>query len=105
MAFTSDKQLIDFTIIGFRIFMAVAPLIGLQIVASNFFQSIGFAKKSIFLSLTRQLIFLLPGLYIFPLFMGINGIWFAGPIADFSAFVITMLMLRVEIKKIKKNMV
>lgn len=105
MAFTSDKQLIDFTIIGFRIFMAVAPLIGLQIVASNFFQSIGFAKKAIFLSLTRQLIFLLPGLYIFPLFMGINGIWFAGPIADFSAFVITMLMLRVEIKKIKKNMV
>ena len=105
MAFTSDKKLIELTITGFRIFMSMAPLIGLQIVASNFFQSIGLAKHSIFLSLTRQLIFLLPGLYIFPLFMGINGIWLAGPVADFLAFVVTMLMLRVQIKKIRKNLV
>ena len=68
-AFTSDKSLIDLTVVGFRIVMIVFPLVGLQVVASNFFQSIGLVKKAIFLSLTRQLIFLFPALMIFPLIM------------------------------------
>jgi putative MATE family efflux protein len=103
MAFTSDEKLIELTIPGFRIFMVAAPLIGLQVVASNFFQSIGLAKKSIFLSLTRQLLFLLPGLYLFPLVMGLDGIWFAGPVSDFCAFVITMIMLYYQVAKMRKE--
>ena len=100
-AFTTDRKLIDLSVIGFRILMAMSPIIGLQVVAASFFQSVGFAKKAIFLSLTRQLIFLIPGLLIFPLFMGLNGVWFACPVADFSAFVITMIMLKIQIKKMK----
>lgn len=100
-AFTTDRKLIDLSVIGFRILMAMSPVIGLQVVAASFFQSVGFAKKAIFLSLTRQLIFLIPGLLIFPLFMGLNGVWFACPVADFSAFVITMIMLKIQIKKMK----
>jgi putative MATE family efflux protein len=103
MAFTSDEKLIELTIPGFRIFMVAAPLIGLQVVASNFFQSIGLAKKSIFLSLTRQLLFLLPGLYLFPLVMGLDGIWFAAPVSDFCAFVITMIMLYYQVAKMRKE--
>ena len=78
-AFTTDRKLIDFSVIGFRILMAMSPIIGLQVVAASFFQSVGFAKKAIFLSLTRQLIFLISGLLIFPLFMGLNGVCFACP--------------------------
>lgn len=103
MAFTSDEKLIELTIPGFRIFMVAAPLIGLQVVASNFFQSIGLAKKAIFLSLTRQLLFLLPGLYLFPLVMGLDGIWFAAPVSDFCAFVITMIMLYYQVAKMRKE--
>lgn len=103
MAFTSDQKLIELTIPGFRIFMVAAPLIGLQVVASNFFQSIGLAKKAIFLSLTRQLLFLLPGLYLFPLVMGLDGIWFAAPVSDFCAFVITMIMLYYQVAKMRKE--
>lgn len=103
MAFTSDEKLIELTIPGFRIFMVAAPLIGLQVVASNFFQSIGLAQKAIFLSLTRQLLFLLPGLYLFPLVMGLDGIWFAAPVSDFCAFVITMIMLYYQVAKMRKE--
>ena len=78
-AFTTDRKLIDLSVIGFRILMAMSPIIGLQVVAASFFQSVGFAKKAIFLSLTRQLIFLISGLLIFPLFMGLNGVCFACP--------------------------
>lgn len=99
--FTTDKKLIDLSASGFRILMAASPIIGLQVVAANFFQSIGLAKKAIVLSLTRQLIFLIPGLLVFPLFMELDGIWFACPVADFSAFVITIIMLRIQIKKMK----
>jgi Na+-driven multidrug efflux pump len=58
------------------------PVVGLQIVISNFFQSIGKAKISIFLSLTRQFIFLIPGILTLPLFFGLNGAWAAIPVAD-----------------------
>ena len=66
------------------------PLVGCQIVIINFFQSIGRAKLSIFLSLTRQLLFLIPGLILFPCFWGLNGIWISMPTADTVAFITCM---------------
>ena len=81
-AFTTDRKLIDFSVIGFRILMAMSPIIGLQVVAASFFQSVGFAKKAIFLSLTRQLIFLISGLLIFPSVHGIERCLFCLPNAD-----------------------
>lgn len=102
-AFTSDENLIEITVRGFRFVMAVFPLIGIQIVAANFFQSIGLAKKAIFLSLTRQLIFLIPLLLLLPLFLGLDGIWLAMPISDFAAFAITMIMLRHQLRKMSRE--
>lgn len=96
--FTTDKELIDITIHGIRINMLVFPLIGSQAVITNFFQSIGKAKISIFLSLSRQMIFLLPLLIALPPIMGVDGVWAALPISDtisfFTAWVIMIRYMR-----------
>ena len=77
--FTTDPTLIDMAIDGIRINMLVFPIIGFQMVITNFFQCIGKVKISIFLSLSRQLLFLLPLLLVFPWFWGLNGVWAAFP--------------------------
>ena len=93
--FTTDKELIDITIHGIRINMRVFPLIGSQAVITNFFQSIGKAKISIFLSLSRQMIFLLPLLIALPPIMGVDGVWAALPISDaISFFTAWAIMIR-----------
>lgn len=91
--FTSDEELIDIASRGVRIAVAIFPLVGAQIVIGNFFQSIGKAKISIFLSLTRQLLYLLPGLLIFPHYFGLDGIWICMPVSDFFAFVTAVIAL------------
>jgi Na+-driven multidrug efflux pump len=102
MVFTTDEELIQHAIVGMRIVFACFPIIGFQIVAGNFFQSVGMASKSVFMSLTRQLIFLLPGLLILPTFIGTNGIWMSMPIADGLSSMIAFILLYKQIKKFKK---
>ena len=99
--FTSDDELIGIASRGVRIAVAIFPLVGAQIVISNFFQSIGKAKISIFLSLTRQLLYLLPGLLIFPHYFDLDGIWMSMPVSDFFAFLTAAVALWIYIKKWK----
>lgn len=99
--FTPDETLMDLAVYGMRITVMFFPLVGFQMVVSNFFQSIGMAKKAIFLSLTRQVIFLIPFLLILPHFFGITGVWASLPAADFIAFVVSAIMLVIQIKKFK----
>ncbi len=91
--FTVEKVLIDIARDGFRIFFAFYPLVGAQVVIQNYFQSIGKPKISIFLSLTRQLIFLLPPLLILPPRLGINGVWWSNSISDCLAFILSVITL------------
>lgn len=91
--YTTDTTLINFANTGFRLSFIFWPLIGIQLVIQNFFQSIGKPKISIFLSLTRQLIFLLPLLLIFPTFWGINGVWISMSVSDFMACVLAISTL------------
>ena len=98
-AFTSDKDLIDIVVPGLRIVMIFFPIIGFQMVASNFFQSIGLPGKAIFMSLTRQVLFLLPCLLILPSFFGIKGVWYSMPAADFLASVIAAYLLISQYRK------
>ncbi|MBP5229441.1 MAG: MATE family efflux transporter [Bacteroidales bacterium] len=91
--FTSDPELINHTVLGMRIYFCTFPIIGFQMVASNFFQCIGLVKKAIFLSLTRQVIFLLPLLIILPPIFKIGGVWWAIPASDIFASVLTAYML------------
>lgn len=82
----------------FRIFLFFTFVNGLQPITANFFTSIGQAGKGVFLSLTRQIIFLLPLLIIFPMIMGIDGIMYSAPIADFFAAVLAVLFIRKEFR-------
>lgn len=97
--FTSDRELIDIAAPGLRTVMLVFPIVGFQMVASTFFQSIGMAGKAIFMSLTRQVLFLLPGLLIFPIFFGVKGVWISMPAADTLASMVAVYMLTVQYRK------
>lgn len=101
--FTDNKELIDMAASGIRICILMFPLVGAQIVISNFFQSIGKAKVSIFLSLSRQLVYLLPCLLIFPGLYGLNGIWISMPVSDSLAFITAVASLMVYNKKASKQ--
>jgi len=76
-------------------------IVGFQIVSTNFFQALGMAGKAIFLSLTRQIIFMIPLLFILPPYIGLNGVWIAFPVSDTAATIVTALLLFSQIRKIK----
>ncbi|MBN2276072.1 MAG: MATE family efflux transporter [Bacteroidales bacterium] len=99
--FTTDKKLIDMAEYGLRIVFMFAPIVSFQIVASNFFQSIGMVKRAVFLSLSRQALILLPCLLIMPLFLGLKGVWLSMPAADLLSTVIAAFMLVSQYKKFK----
>lgn len=101
--FTNEQSLIEIAASGLRISILIFPLVGSQIVISNFFQSIGKAKVSVFLSLSRQLLYLLPCLLLFPHFLGTNGVWWSMVVSDFLAFVTAALILDSHFKKINKR--
>lgn len=99
--FTTDPVLIEMAARGIVLDMLVFFVVGSQATITNFFQCIGKVKISIFLSLSRQLIFLLPMAYVFPLFWGLDGVWFAMPASDFIAFSFTIPILIWHIRKFK----
>lgn len=91
--FTVDTTLISLADHGSRIYFIFYPLVGCQIVIQNFFQSVGKPKISIFLSLTRQLLFLIPFLIILPKHWGIDGVWASMSASDFIAFIFAIVTL------------
>lgn len=99
--FTTDEALIDLAEHGMRLILLMLPVIGFQMVSTSFFQSIGMAGKAIFLSLTRQLIFLIPCLFILPAYYGPDGVWGSFPVADALSTITTGLMLGWQLKKFK----
>lgn len=101
--FTTDDTLIDMGAKAMMIMMLVFPVVGLQMVSTNLFQCIGKVKISIFLSLSRQLIFLLPLLVILPPIFGIDGVWYSMPASDLLATVTTVWMLVRLMKSFKNN--
>ena len=92
--FTEDESLIDISIRGIRINMLVFPVIGYQAVVTNFFQTIGKVRISIFMSLSRQLLFLLPMLLLFASLWGLDGVWASLPASDFAAFVVAVIIMQ-----------
>ncbi|MCK5567154.1 MAG: MATE family efflux transporter [Actinomycetia bacterium] len=100
--FSTDVELINNGVFPLRMIMLLFPFIGFQLIGAGFFQSIGKARPSIVLSLTRQVLFLIPLILLLPLLLGINGIWIAFPIADLLAIIITGVLVYREIGKINK---
>jgi putative MATE family efflux protein len=101
--FTTDKELVDLTVQGLRYVFAAFPLIGLQMVVSMFFQSIGKAVKTIFLSVTRQVFFLIPMVVILPKYFGITGIWMSMPFSDFISAFTAGILLWMQFREFKKQ--
>jgi len=101
--FTHDARLIAFAQKAIRLNMLVVPVIGFQMVVTNFFQCIGKVKISIFLSLSRQLLLLLPLLAILPRFFGLDGVWYSLPGSDASAAVIAFIVITSYMRKFKKQ--
>lgn len=102
-AFTTDAQLIQLSAKGLQVVVLFFPIIGFQMVTSNFFQSIGMAKKAIILSLSRQVLILIPCLLILPLFWGVKGVWYSMPISDITASIIAGTMLYAQFKHFKQQ--
>lgn len=101
--FTTDAELTQVSVEGIRIIFAVFPIVGFQMVASNFFLSIGKPKVAIFLSLTRQMLFLVPCLIILPYFFHTFGVWVSMPIADFVSSAVTAIIFFRSIKSLSKG--
>ena len=99
---SGSEEYLHFAERYFRIFLFFTFLNGIQPVSSNFFTSIGAPKKGIFLSLTRQIIFLLPLLLIFPYLFGIDGVMYTAPIADLAAASVSIVMVVREFKIMAK---
>jgi putative MATE family efflux protein len=101
--FTTDETLIALAARGIKLDMLVFFVVGSQAVITNFFQCIGKVKVSIFLSLSRQLIMLLPMAYVFPLFWELDGVWYSMPASDFGSFAMTIPLLVWYMKKLKAH--
>lgn len=91
--FTDDAETTRLATEGMRVIQLLSPLVGFQIVVGNFFQSIGMAKKSIFISLSRQLVFLIPMLLILPRYFGTTGVWASITVADGLSIIVSASML------------
>lgn len=99
---SGEEAYFEFSIYFMRTFLFMVIVNGVQLLSSNFFSAIGKPVKGLLLSMTRQVIFLIPLVLILPLFLGLDGILYAGPIADGAAFLVTVVMIAREMKKIKE---
>ena len=102
--FTTDDTLIRLSVKAIRINMLVFPVIGFQMVVTNFFQCIGKVRISIFLSLSRQLLFLLPLLAVLPNFFGVDGVWYSLPVSDLTSAIVTAGIMFVFMSKFNKQL-
>lgn len=99
---SKDKELVNIGANGMKIFFTMLPLIGFQIVSSNYFQATGKPKQAMLLSLSRQVLMLIPAIIILPRFFDLNGVWMAGPTADFFSSLLTGTFILIELKKLQK---
>lgn len=103
--FTTDKELTEMSVIATRFNVLLFPIVGFQMVVTNFFQCIGKVKISIFLSLSRQLLILVPLLAILPQIFGLDGVWYSIPASDGTASVISFFVITYHMRKFKKQSV
>lgn len=100
--FNNDPELTTLAIKGIRIYLLMMPVVGINIVATSYYQSIGKSKISMFVSLLRQVILLIPFTIILPKFIGLDGVWAAGACADSLSVIITLVLLKKEFKQLDK---
>jgi len=102
-AFTGDARLVAQSVRGMRIILLLFPIVGFQMVTSSFFQSLGMAKTSIVLSLSRQVLFLIPCLLVLPSFFGLDGVWASATVADFASSITAFLIVKTRFRKVLRE--
>lgn len=95
--------LIEASVSGLRILVLMLPIVGFNIVAGNFFQHIGKPKRAILLSVSRQMLFIVPLLFILPPKMGVDGVWYSIPIADFTSTLLAAVLLAIQVRKLRRD--
>lgn len=100
--FTNDTALTEIAVNGMRKTFLVYPLIGFQMVTGNFFQSIGMPGKSILMSLSRQVLLLIPCLLILPNYLGIDGVWYSLPVSDAASVLLAAGLLLAQVSNLRK---
>lgn len=103
MIFNSDPELVAFGAKAMQIFLLLMPIIGFQVISSNYFQAVGKPKHAMLLTLSRQVFFLIPTLLILPRIFGLNGVLYAGPVSDFASSVVTGLWLLREVRQLDRR--
>ncbi|NLW46228.1 MAG: MATE family efflux transporter [Firmicutes bacterium] len=98
-----DPELIKVSSRAMQINLMMLPIIGFQIISSNYFQAVGKPQQAMILSLSRQVLLLIPALLILPRFFGLNGVYYAGPVADFGSSMITGIWLYFELKQLDRK--
>lgn len=96
-----DQELISLGTKSLRIFLMFLPIVGFQVIGANYFQAVGKPKQAMLLSLSRQVLLLVPALFILPRFFGLDGILMAGPISDVVATIMTGICLVIELKSLQ----
>ncbi len=102
--FTTDQQLINMGVHAFRLIILLTPIVGFQLISASYFQAIGKALPSFILALSRQILLLLPLILILPLFWKLEGLWYAFPLADSAAVLITLIMIWPEIRWLRQQL-
>lgn len=101
--FNDNPELVTLGASGLKILLLMLPVIGFQIIGANYFQAAGKAGYAIFLSMSRQVIILIPAIIILPVYFGLQGIWFAGPVSDVVSSLLTGFYLWLEFCKLRNN--
>ena len=99
--FTNDPELKEIAAKGLRMMNIVFPLVGFQMISTNLFQCLGMVNKSILLSLSRQLLFLVPCIYLLPIWTGVKGVWISFPVSDTLSVILTTILMVNLIRKLK----
>ncbi|MDE6715391.1 MAG: MATE family efflux transporter, partial [Muribaculaceae bacterium] len=103
-AFTTDSELIDASIYALRLSTISFWTVGIPIISTALFQSVGDAGKAIFLSLTRQVIYIIPIMLILPRILGLKGVWLSFPLSDLCTLATTIILVKRELSRIKTRM-
>jgi len=103
--FSTDPELIRVGANGMRIYLMMLPIIGFQVTVVGYFQATGKPRKSLFLSLSRQLLFLVPMLWILPRFLDLTGVWLAAPVSDLASAALTAVWLYNDLKQLGPSQV
>jgi len=102
--FSGGNELIANSALPMRLIAIFLPLLGFLIIGGSLFQAIGKPSPALILTLSRQLLFLIPSILMLPLFFGLNGVWLSWPVSDFLAFLVTSILVYREIKIINKTL-